>query len=124
WTVDQLNTEVKKETGVDPDFIRSHINKTHGDASNSYSRGKEVEITFNPTRFWTLKATGSLSNPINCTLSPAVQSYIDSRMPTWTTIKDPVSGSTWWTTPEANNTIPRDFYINNVLAPLKLAVAL
>jgi hypothetical protein len=111
-------------TGADYDFLRSHINKTHGDASNSYSRGKEVEITFNPTRYWRMKFTGSQEEPLNGVMSPAVQDYITSRMPTWTTIKDPVSGATWWTTPEANGTIPRDFYINNVNANLKLAVAL
>ena len=124
WTDAQLLSEVKSQTGVDPDYIRGHINKTHGDASNSYSYGKEVEIAFNPTAFWTLKGIISQSNPINGTLSPAVQDYINSRMPTWTTIKDPVSGNNWWTSPEASGTIPRDFYTANVIAPLKLAVAL
>jgi outer membrane receptor protein involved in Fe transport len=124
WTDAQLLSEVKTQTGVDPDYIRGHINKTHGDASNSYSYGKEVEIAFNPTNYWTVKTTISQSNPINGTLSPAVQNYINSRMPLWTTIKDPVSGNNWWTSPEASGTIPRDFYIANVVAPLKLAVAL
>ena len=46
-------------------------------------------------------------------------------MPTWTTIKDPVTGVTWWTSPESlNGTIPRDFFTNNVDANLKLAIAL
>ena len=124
WTTDQILAETKKESGVDPDFIRSHINKSHGDASNSYSTGKEVEVVYNPTNFWRIKFTGSQSNPLNGILSPAVQTYIDARMPTWMSVKDPVSGLPWWTNPGANGTIPRDFYINNVLANLKLAVAL
>ncbi len=111
-------------TGADYDYLRSHINKTHGDASNSYSHGKEIEITYNPTTFWRMKLTGSQETPLNGILSPAVQEYIDSRMPTWTTIKDPVTNNLWWTTPEDNGTIPQTFYINNVLANLKLAVAL
>jgi outer membrane receptor protein involved in Fe transport len=111
-------------TGADYDYLRSHINKGHGDASNSYSRGKEVEVTYNPTKYWRMKLTASQSTPLNGIMSPAVQDYIDSRMPVWTTIKDPVTGNTWWTTPEDQGTVPQAFFINNVLANLKLAVAL
>ena len=111
-------------TGADYDYLRSHINREHGDASNSYSRGKEVEITYNPTKYWRMKLTASQSTPLNGIMSPAVQEYIASRMPVWTTIKDPVTGNPWWTTPEDQGTIPSTFYINNVLANLKLAVAL
>jgi hypothetical protein len=111
-------------TGADYDYLRSHINKTHGDASNSYSRGKEVEVTYNPSRFWRMKLTVSQSTPLNGIMSPAVQDYIESRMPVWTTIKDLVTGNLWWTNPADNNTVPSTFYINNVLANLKLAVAL
>lgn len=111
-------------TGADYDYLRSHINQTHGDASNSFSSGKELEITYNPTRHWRMKLTASQSNPINGIMSPAVQDYINERMPTWTTIKDPVTGLPWWTTAGSNGTVPNTFYINNVLANLKLAVAL
>ena len=124
WTDAQILAETKSQSGVDPDYIRSHINKTHGDRSNAVSRGKEVEVIFNPTRYWTMKSTFTQSNPLNGILSPAVQAYVDTRMPTWTSIKDPVTGADWWTTRGANGTIPRDFYINNVLANLKLATAL
>lgn len=119
-----LVAQTLQATGADYDYLRSHINKTHGDASNSYSHGKEIEITYNPTSYWRMKLTGSQETPLNGILSPAVQSYIDSRMPTWTTIKDPVTGNTWWTTAEDNGTIPNTFFINNVVAPLKLAIAL
>lgn len=111
-------------TGADYDYIRSHINRTHGDASNSYSRGKEVEVTYNPNKFWRMKLTVSQSTPLNGIMSPAVQDYINARMPVWTTIKDPITGNLWWTNPADNGTVPQTFYINNVLAPLKLAVAL
>jgi outer membrane receptor protein involved in Fe transport len=124
WTEAQLTSEALVKTGADYDYLRSHINKTHGDASNSYSRGKEVEITYNPNRFWTMRLTGSQSIPINGIMSPAVQEYITSRWNTWQTITDPISGKLWWTNPWASNTIPRDWYTNNVLANLKLAVAL
>ncbi len=119
-----LVAQTLQATGADYDYLRSHINRTHGDASNSYSRGKEVEVTYNPTRYWRMKLTVSQSTPLNGIMSPAVQEYVDSRMPVWTTIKDPVTGNLWWTNPADNNTVPQTFFINNVLANLKLAVAL
>ncbi|WP_158277640.1 TonB-dependent receptor plug domain-containing protein [Opitutus sp. ER46] len=124
WTDAQLEAQSLKDTGADYAFLRSHINSGHGDASDSYSRGKEIEITYNPTRYWRMKLTGSKETPINGQMSPAVQDYINSRWATWTTIKDPVSGELWWTTAWSNGTIPRDFYTNNVNANLKLAIAL
>ncbi len=124
WDQPQLVAQALKDTGADYDYLRSHINKTHGDASNSYSSGREVEITYNPTNYWRMKVTASQERPLNGSMSPAVQAYIDSRMPIWTTIKDPVSGKDWWTNVWANGTIPRDWYTNNVNANLKLATAL
>lgn len=124
WTDDQLIAQTLKDTGADYNFIRSHLNSTHGDASDSYSRGKELEVTYNPTKYWRMKLTASKETPINGKMSPAVQQYITERMPVWTTVKDPVSGNLWWTNAWSNGTIPRDFYINNVNANLKLAIAL
>lgn len=124
WDQTQLVAQTLKDTGADYDYLRSHINKTHGDASNSYSRGKEVEITYNPTTYWRMKLTASQEKPLNGIMSPAVQEYINSRWNTWTTIKDPVSGKLWWTNPWASNTIPRDWFTNNVNANLNLAIAL
>ncbi len=125
WTQTMIDDETNRIAGVNLTYIRSHVNKTHGDASNSYSRGKEVSIIYNPTRYLRMKASLSQSNPINGILSPLVQEYIGTRMPTWTTVTDPANpASVWWTTKGSNGTIPRDFYINNVVAGLKLAVAL
>ena len=122
WTSAQVAAEVIRLGGVDPAFIAGHINKTHGDTGNATARGKEFEITYNPTRSWTLKSTIAQTRAFNARLSPELQQYIDDRMPTWTTIKGPNSGNLWWTTP-ISGTTPQTFYINNVLAPVKLAIA-
>jgi TonB-dependent Receptor Plug Domain len=122
WTSDQVLAEVIKESGVDPTFIASHIGKTHGDNSTATSRGKEVEITFNPTKYWTMKSTVTQSRAFNGTLSAEIQQYIDARLPIWTTIKGPNSGNLWWTTP-ISGTTPQTFYTANVLAPLSLLTA-
>ena len=125
WTLDQINAEVIKQTGVDPTFIAGHYGKVHGDRSNASSRGKEVEITFNPNKFWTIKSTITQAKPFNALLSQELQDYIfNQRMQTWTTIKGPYTGNTWWTSPlSSGSSSPQAFYTANVLAPLKVAVA-
>jgi hypothetical protein len=124
WTADQITAEVIKQVGVDPTFISSHYGKTHGDRSNATSRGKEIEITFNPNRFWTIKSTITQTKAYNAQLSPELQDYIfNDRMPTWTTIKGPYTGNLWWTSIVSGTTTPQTFYTANVLAPLKVAIA-
>ena len=122
WTTDQITAEVIKQVGVDPNFIAGHYGKTHGDHSTATSRGKEIEITINPNRYWTVKGTATQTRAFNGQLSGEVQDYINSRMPIWTTIKGPFTGNTWWTTP-ISGTTPQTFFTANVLAPLKLLVA-
>jgi outer membrane receptor for ferric coprogen and ferric-rhodotorulic acid len=123
WTDTELDTEVEHLSGVNMDFMAGHIKKTHGDNSDALSRGKEIEIEFNPTTYWTLKANLTEARPFNGAMSPALQDYINLRMPTWTTITDPITGAPWWTMTLANGAIPRDWYTNNVLANMKLAIA-
>jgi hypothetical protein len=122
WTADQITAEVIKQIGIDPTFIASHYGKVHGDHSSATSRGKEIEVTFNPTRYWTIKSTATQTLAFNGQLSGEVQDYINARMPLWTTIKGPYSGATWWTTP-ISGTTPLSFYTANVAAPIALLVA-
>jgi outer membrane receptor protein involved in Fe transport len=111
--------------GVDPDFIDSHRNKTHGDNSDAYSRGKEIEITYNPTTHWTLRGTITQAKTFNGIMSPMLQDYVNSRLPTWTTVKSPYDGSSFWDgTYKVGNLTPKAWYLQNLIAPMKLAVAL
>lgn len=124
WTEDQVDTEVMKLSGVDPAFIRGHIKQTHADNSDAISRGKEVEIVYNPTNYWTMRTTLTQATPYNGNMSSAASEYIAQRWETWTTIKDPVTGALWWTGKGDNNTVPVDWFTNNVSANLALANAL
>jgi hypothetical protein len=123
WTVDQIIAQTIKDTGADPVFIAGHYGKTHGDHSDQVSRGKEIEISFNPTNYWTVKTTATQTLAFNGKLAAEIQQYIDSRLPTWTTIKGPYSGTLWWTNTQNSSTSPQTFYTSNVLAPLSLIVA-
>ena len=131
WSTDQVLAEVIKETGVDPNYIAGHYSKTHGDKGTATSRGKEIEIEYNPTAYWTVKGTITDTKAFNAQLSGNLQDYIAERMPTWTTIKNPIVANRsnpndplnfWWTTP-INGTTPQSWYTANVQAPVALAVA-
>ncbi len=124
WTDDQLDAEVMSLSGVDPVFLRSHLNRTHADNSDAVSRGKEIEVVYNPTPYWTMKTTLTQATPYNGSMSPAAAEYIAERWETWTTVQDPVTGDLWWNSRGDNNTVPFDWFTNNVNANLALANAL
>ena len=119
-TAAQTNAAVAKIMGLDEGFLDFAIGKTIGETNDVASRGLEFEATYNPVRNWRLKATAAQQITIDSNLSPNIQSYLDSRLPIWTTAKDD-AGLLWWTT--NNGGIPQSFYTGSISAPLKLAVA-
>ncbi len=124
WTQTQIDAETQKLMGVDPNFIDSHRNKTHGDGSDAVSRGKEVEIAFNPTRYWTLKSTIVQQKAFNAIMSPKLQEYVSNRLSTWQSIRSPFDNSSFWNgTYRVGNLTPEAWYNQNLIAPMKLAVA-
>ena len=53
------------------------------------AKGTEIEINYNPTRYWTLAASLTKTESMNTNVSSAVQQWMDLRMPVWTAIVDP-----------------------------------
>lgn len=124
WSIEQIDEVVPGLMGVDPVFIDSHRNKTHNDNSDAFSRGKEFEIIANPTDYWTLRSTLTQSRSFNAIMSPALQDYVSARLPVWEAAKSPFDGSPYWNgTYKAGNVTPETWYLKNLLAPMKLAVA-
>ncbi len=137
-TLAQLQAETYKIMGVTQEYVDSLKNRTLSDVNNVQSKGTEVEISYNPSRFWTLKATITRQEAIDTSISPNIQRYIDERMPFWTTIRVPTgispitgtqlpnAGRLWWEVGGVLNAtgtnIPQNFYTVNVDAPYKLAV--
>ena len=131
WTSDQVLAAVIQQSGVDPTYINGHYSKTHGDRGSASSRGKEIEIEYNPSQYWTIKTTITQAKPFNSQLSGTLQDYIAARMPTWLTIKNPITPAIpdpnnplnlWWLTTIGTST-PYTFYTANVQAPLALIIA-
>jgi hypothetical protein len=69
-----------------------------------------------------MKATAAQQVSVDSNISPGVQKYLDARLPIWTSLVDD-AGVPWWTTRLGSGGVPRDFYVGNVSAPFKLAIA-
>jgi hypothetical protein len=121
YSVAQAQEAAAKQIGYTTEYLNSATGKTISDALDATSKGTEVELQFNPTRFWTLKMTGGQQIAIDDNVSLFVQQFIAQRMPFWTTVKDP-TGALWWTTRLGSDGIPRDYYVGNVESPLNLAI--
>jgi outer membrane receptor protein involved in Fe transport len=132
-TSDQVQAEVAKIIGLDNAFITNVQGRSINDVNNARSRGTEVEVNYNPSQHWTVKLAGAQQSAIDTGLSPNIQRYIEQRMPFWTTIKVPTdrlpdgsqlanAGANWWTLSQGSGGRPDNFYIGNVLAPLKLGI--
>ncbi|HLP25608.1 MAG TPA: TonB-dependent receptor, partial [Acidobacteriota bacterium] len=64
-------------------------NGTYAAVNDMQSKGHEVEINYNPTRYWTVSASLTQTEAINTSAGAAVDDYIAARMPIWTTLEDP-----------------------------------
>ncbi len=78
------------------------------------SKGWEIEAHFNPTRHWTLKFNATQTKSIESDVAPAVQRYLDMRLPVWQGIKD--DDGNFWFGPSGSEAR----LASNVAAPLAL----
>ena len=117
----QLQTEVAKFMQLPEDFIANVQNKSIAETQDVNSKGLEIEVNYNPNRYWTLKLTAAQQKTIDDNLSPGIQRYFDQRLPVWTTIKDD-AGSLWWTM-GGDFGGPQAWYNSLVLTPYRLAIA-
>lgn len=62
---------------------------TYAAVQNAQSKGHELEINYNPTRYWTISGSVTRTQAINTTAGSAVDDYIAARLPIWTTLEDP-----------------------------------
>lgn len=123
FTVDQAQTAAAKQIGYTVEYINSASGKSIADASDATSKGWELEVQYNPNRFWTNKVTGNQQIAIDSNISLFIQQFINDRLPLWTTIRSPLDGSLWWDTTNGSNGTPHNYYTGNIQTPLNLAIA-
>jgi outer membrane receptor protein involved in Fe transport len=67
------------------------------------SKGFELEATYNPTRNWRMKFTGSQTRAQDDRVSPEIYNWWQTRIPIWTSLRTDVvpgdgKGRLWWDT--------------------------
>ncbi len=65
--------------------------------SDQIAKGREIEISYNPTKFWTMKVNVTQSETIQANIGREMVQYLNDRMKVWTTIIDPELGVPWFT---------------------------
>jgi len=73
------------------------------------SKGFELEATYNPTRNWRMKFTGSQTRAQDDRVSPEIYNWWQQRLPIWTSVRTDIvpgdgKGRLWW------DTAPGTFY--------------
>lgn len=109
WSQDQIDAEVERQTGISVADNAFYINASPpiGATTDIRSKGTEVEIHYNPNRYWTMSGSVTNTKSTVTNVSKALVDWIDERMPVWTSIVDPSisdasaaaegnPGKLWW----------------------------
>ncbi len=121
WTSAQIQTEVARQTGLSIEEQDELALPDPGISATQdvESRGTEIEINLNPSRYWTISGSLTDTETTNTNVSSSTTEWIARRMPIWTTVRDPRTNTLWWNT-SYGGTTPLQTFTNNVETPLKI----
>jgi len=136
-TPDQLSEQMRTVGGYSEEWWSVFKNYRSGDVFNPFSvqdtndrvaKGKEIELNYNPTNFWTLKLNVTEQESITQNLSGLIEARIRERLPIWESIVDPRTGTKWYTTrydyfDGRVGRTPQSWVQERLIAPLALARA-
>ena len=120
---------VFKIMGLTAEQASTFINNPIGETQDITSKGDEIELNFNPDRFWSVKTNLTRTRALDSNIAPHIPAWIAQRLPVWESIIDPRTGVKWLDTgytgdaPRDGSLTPRAQLIAGVLAPLQLAQA-
>lgn len=114
--------------GITPKDRLEFTGLTTTETDDILSRGKEIELHYNPVNYWTLTANFTENETINTRLGPNVSAYVAQRLPFWSTIIDPTPTATgtklWFDQRYTVNETQRAQYDRAVAGALQTAQAL
>ncbi len=87
------------------------------------AKGKEIEVHFNPTNYWTLKLNFTQQESIDAKVAGDLTDYMAERMPVWTSLIDLDTGRPWYTTSYDAGQTAAAWLTGNVTAQLAIAKA-
>jgi outer membrane receptor protein involved in Fe transport len=120
-TADQLLDQLSTTMGLPKDLLASPPDRPYA-LDDVTARGTEIEVNYNPTNFWTLKANVTQQESINAGLSAGVTQWITDRLAVWETIIDPRNNQKWYTQDYGGGSA-QAYFTSNVLNPLQIAQA-
>lgn len=125
----QIESAVYQIMGLTEQQVATYNNSTIGETQDLTAKGNEFELNYNPDRFWTFKLNVTQTESIDSNIAPHIPAYIAERLPIWTSIIDPRTGTPWFTTPysgdapAATGQTAQSFLQANVTSPIALAQA-
>lgn len=135
FTTQQVLDEVARQIGVSTNLQNTLIQEfsagTLSSTQDVKAKGTELEIFYNPTKYWTVAASATDTQAINSNVSKDINDWIAARMPFWTGIKDPrgpdhILGTAddgpvdWWTTNYGGSQTPQQNYIAFIQTPFSV----
>jgi hypothetical protein len=136
WTDAQVDAEIERVTQMPAAranaLIDGFTNGTIAATNDIIAKGTEIEVNYNPNKYWTIAASAEEKSSKNANISSSVQEWLDERLPVLQSIVDPrytgnANGGLWWTTPynnqqnfAANGTTAAANYEGFVRAPYAL----
>jgi len=109
WTDEQKSQKISAEMGMDHErrlaLEAAYRAGTIASTNDITSKGDELEIYYNPTRYWTISANATKTEAISSNVSQDIAQYIAERMPYWKAVHtnfDPTQ-PLWWDTKYGTN---------------------
>jgi outer membrane receptor protein involved in Fe transport len=107
------------------DRVRELGGGSFAEVNTVTSKGLELELNYNPTRFWTIKLTAAQQQAVDTELSNNANNFFDEHLPALMAITDPTNGSNWWATNigTGSTASPQNWFFVNILTTLTQASA-
>src|SRR4029078_1528772 len=81
------------------------------------AKGREIEINYNPSDFWTLKFNLAQQETIDGRLAANIENYIAERLPVWQSIIDEDTGKPWFTSVYGTGGGSASVYLTGTVLP-------
>ena len=91
------------------------------EGQDAMSKGREFELNYNPTNYWTIKANVTKDETIQAAIAQDLLDYLDERMPVWNSIIDKETGQPWFTSSYSAQQTAKNYLPGNVSTPLGIA---
>ncbi len=128
-TPEAADAEAYRIQGLDPTIFAAWQSDVLGDTTDILAKGEEIELNYNPSNNWTLRANVTRTESIDGFQSPSSNKWLQERLPVWESIIDPRTGTKWLDTgydavgPLAGARTPRDFINTSVITPMRIDAA-